>query len=122
MDIVHFFDMFVNPAQCDIENVTQIDKLPGGTGGQNGVTHEQEKSGNAGNQRFYWYKCGSYLAELIRQNIGFLTASTKPNFHITPEIRTRLLAISGRQIDRLLKSAKNALSRAHGIFLSDLAD
>ncbi|MDR0718498.1 MAG: hypothetical protein LBF78_02595 [Treponema sp.] len=57
--------------------------------------------------RFYWYTCGSYLAELIRQTIDFLCSSRTPNFHITPAIHAQLLAISERQIDRLLKPAKN---------------
>ncbi|MDR2803313.1 MAG: hypothetical protein LBB22_03365 [Treponema sp.] len=39
--------------------------------------------------RFYWYKCGNYLAEFIRQNIDFLTASRRPDFHITPDIRAQ---------------------------------
>jgi hypothetical protein len=64
--------------------------------------------------RFYWYKCGPYLACLIRDNIDFLAASKKPNFHITPEIRAQLCAISGRQIDRLLKPARDAM-RFRGI-------
>jgi hypothetical protein len=33
------------------EKVPQIEILPAGTGGQNGVTHERTKSGNPGNQR-----------------------------------------------------------------------
>jgi hypothetical protein len=52
--------------------------------------------------------------ELGRQNIDFLMASNKPDFHITLEIRAQLLTISGRQIDRLLKPAKDAL-RSCGI-------
>jgi hypothetical protein len=64
--------------------------------------------------QFYWYKCGSYLAEFMRHNINFLSASRRPDFHITPEIRAQLCAISGRQIDRLLKPAKDAL-RFRGI-------
>jgi hypothetical protein len=60
-------------------------------------------------RRFYWYKCGPYPACLIRDNIDFLTASKKPNFHITPEIRTQVCAISGRQIDRLFKPARDAM-------------
>jgi hypothetical protein len=64
--------------------------------------------------RFYWYKCGPYLACLIRQNIDFLMASKKPDFPITPELRAPICAISGRQIDRLLKPAKDAM-RFRGI-------
>jgi hypothetical protein len=53
----------VTPSQVDIqkvtekrgfghyEKVTQIDTLPAGTGGQNGLTHERTKSGNAGNRK-----------------------------------------------------------------------
>jgi hypothetical protein len=33
------------------EKVTQTGTLPVGTGGQNGVTHERTKSGNAGNRK-----------------------------------------------------------------------
>jgi hypothetical protein len=56
--------------------------------------------------RFYWYKCGPYLACFIRQNIDFPMASKKPDFPITPELRAQLCVISGRQIDRLLKPAR----------------
>jgi hypothetical protein len=64
--------------------------------------------------RFYRYKCGSYPTELLRQNIDFLSSSRMPDFHITPEIRARLPAISGRQTGLLLKPARDAL-RLHGI-------
>jgi hypothetical protein len=57
---------------------------------------------------FYRCKCGPYLAEIIRQNIDFLVASRKPKFHLTPGIRAQLAAVSGRQIDRLLKPVKDA--------------
>jgi hypothetical protein len=60
-------------------------------------------------RRFYWDQRGSCPAELVRQNIDFLTANRKPDFHTTPAIRARLRAISGRQIDRLLKPAREAL-------------
>ncbi|MDR0760032.1 MAG: hypothetical protein LBF74_07980 [Treponema sp.] len=64
--------------------------------------------------RFYRYKRGSCLAELIRQNIDFLCSSRMPDFHITPAISTRLPAISGRQTGRLLKPDKDAM-RLRGI-------
>jgi hypothetical protein len=48
--------------------------------------------------RFYWYKCGSYLSPIIRDTMDALVSS-----------KAQLLAISGRQIDRLLKPAKDAL-------------
>jgi hypothetical protein len=56
---------------------------------------------------FYRCTCGSYLAEIIRQNSGFLAASRRPGFHLTLGIRAQLVAISGRQIDRLLKPIKD---------------
>jgi hypothetical protein len=58
---------------------------------------------------FFWYKCGKYLAPLIRAQMPFLQASTTPDFHITPEIRGQLLKISPAQIDRLLRTDKTAL-------------
>jgi hypothetical protein len=57
---------------------------------------------------FHWAKCGPYLSVYIRENIDFLERSQKPDFHITPAIRAQLLAISGRQIDRVLRPAKAA--------------
>jgi hypothetical protein len=38
-----------------------------------------------------------------------LLSSRDPDFHITPEIKSQLLAISGCQIDRPMKPAKDAL-------------
>jgi hypothetical protein len=70
---------------------------------------------------FHWYKCGPYLAAYIRDNIDFLQRSRKPQFHITPEIRAQLTAISGRQIDRVLRPAKDAL-RLKGISGTRLAE
>ena len=43
---------------------------------------------------FYWYKCGKYLAPIIREQMPFLQIHRKPNFRITPFIREKLLAIS----------------------------
>jgi hypothetical protein len=58
---------------------------------------------------FYWYKCGKYLAPIIREQMPFLEKHRKPDFHITPEIREKLLRISPAQIDRCLKADKAAL-------------
>jgi hypothetical protein len=63
---------------------------------------------------FFWYKCGKYLAPLIRAQMSFLEASRKPDFHLTPEVREQLLKISPAQIDRLLRADKTAL-RGKGI-------
>jgi len=58
---------------------------------------------------FYWFKCGKYLAPIIREQLPFLLMHRKPNFHITPEIAAQLLQISPAQIDRYLKADKDAL-------------
>jgi hypothetical protein len=58
---------------------------------------------------FFWYKCGKYLAPLLRQQMSFLERSRNPNFHITPEIRLKLLKISPATIDRLLKADRQKL-------------
>jgi len=58
---------------------------------------------------FFWYKCGKYLAPLLRQQMSFLEHSKKPDFHITPEIRLKLLRISPATIDRLLKADRQKL-------------
>jgi hypothetical protein len=63
---------------------------------------------------FYGGKCGAYLSVIIRQNIDALVSSREPDFHITPEIRSQLLRISGRQIDRVLKPVKDS-ECLHGI-------
>jgi len=57
---------------------------------------------------------GRTVPERIRENIGFLQKSLNPDFHITPEIRTRFPAISGRRIDRVLQLSKAAF-RLNGI-------
>jgi hypothetical protein len=46
---------------------------------------------------------------MIREDIGFIARSRKPDFHITAEVREQLLAISPAQIDRLLKPDRSAL-------------
>jgi hypothetical protein len=51
---------------------------------------------------------------IIRQNIDALVSNRKPNFHITPEIRTRLLRVSGRQTGRVLNPVKDS-GRLRGI-------
>ena len=58
---------------------------------------------------FCWYKCGKYLAPIIREQMPFLEMHRKPNFHITPLIREKLLAISPATIDRSLKADREAL-------------
>jgi hypothetical protein len=58
---------------------------------------------------FYWYKCGKYLAPVIREQMPFLETHRKPNFHITPLIKEKLLAISPSAIDRSLKADREAL-------------
>lgn len=64
--------------------------------------------------KFYWYKCGKYLALMIREQMPYLETHKNPDFHITPEIREKLLKISPAQIDRRLKADKDAL-RGKGI-------
>ena len=64
--------------------------------------------------RFYWYKCSKYLALMIREQMPYLETHKNPDFHITPEIREKLLKISPAQIDRCLKADKDAL-RGKGI-------
>ena len=63
---------------------------------------------------FYWYKCGKYLSVIIREQMPYPLKHKKPNFHITPEIKEKLLKISPAQIDRRLKADKDAL-RGKGI-------
>jgi hypothetical protein len=58
---------------------------------------------------FYWYRCGKYLAPIIREHMPFLETHRKPHFHITPAIKEKLLAISPASIDRYLKSDRDAL-------------
>jgi hypothetical protein len=40
-----------------------------------------------------------------------LASNPNPDFHITPEIKSQVLVISGRQIERPLKPAKDTLRR-----------
>ncbi|GHV96107.1 hypothetical protein AGMMS50293_24270 [Spirochaetia bacterium] len=70
---------------------------------------------------FYWWKCGKYLAPMIRESIDLLAESTEPDFHITPEIKKQLVAISPAQIDRRLKAEKDAL-RGKGLSGTRLGD
>ena len=58
---------------------------------------------------FYWYKCGKYLAPIIREQMPFLVLHRKPDFHITPPIKAMLLTISPATIDRCLKTDRDAL-------------
>jgi hypothetical protein len=59
--------------------------------------------------KFSWFKCGKYLAVIIRENIDFIGQSRNPDFHVTAEVREKLLKISPAQIDRLLKPDRAAL-------------
>ena len=70
---------------------------------------------------FYWWKCGKYLAPMIRESIDLLAESTEPDFHITPEIKAQLVAISPAQIDRRLRAEKDAL-RGKGLGGTRLGD
>jgi hypothetical protein len=63
---------------------------------------------------FFWYKCGKYLAPILRENMPFLETSRDPDFHLTDEIKQQILAISSAQIDRLLKPERDKL-RGRGI-------
>lgn len=65
-------------------------------------------------RRFYRYKRGFCPAELLRQNINFLSSSRTPDFHITPGIRARSQAIYGQRTGYPLKPAKDAL-RLRGV-------
>jgi hypothetical protein len=58
---------------------------------------------------FYWWKCGKYLAPMIRESIDLLAGSREPDFHITPHIKAQLVSISPAQIDRRLRGEKDAL-------------
>jgi hypothetical protein len=70
---------------------------------------------------FYWWKCGKYLAPMIRESIDLLAESREPDFHITPHIKAQLLSISPAQIDRRLKADKDAL-RGKGLSGTRLGD
>jgi hypothetical protein len=57
---------------------------------------------------FFWYPCGKLLAPLIRDQMSFFAAW--PDFHITSDIREKLLHISPATIDRALKEDRKKLS------------
>jgi hypothetical protein len=57
---------------------------------------------------FFWYRCGKLLAPFLREQMAFLEAW--PAFHITPEIREKLLTISPATIDRALKEDRKKLA------------
>jgi hypothetical protein len=59
--------------------------------------------------KFFWYKCGKYLAPIIRENINTLETSEDIEFYITPDIKSKLLKISPATIDRRLKRDRDAL-------------
>jgi hypothetical protein len=57
---------------------------------------------------FFWYRCGKLLAPLIREQMPFFQAW--PDFHITGDIREKLLKISPAAIDRALKEDRKKLA------------
>ncbi|GHV35026.1 integrase [Spirochaetia bacterium] len=59
--------------------------------------------------QFFWYKCGKYLAPFMQETMPYLEASREPDFHLTPEIKQKLLKISPATIDRKLKSERAKL-------------
>ena len=68
-----------------------------------------------------WYKCGKYLALMMREQMPYLAASRDPDLHLTAEIVAKLLKISPATIDRVLKADKDAL-RGKGISGTKLGD
>jgi hypothetical protein len=64
---------------------------------------------------FFWYQCGKRLAPFMREQMGHL-AAWEP-FHITKDIREKLLRISPATIDRALKGDRKSLAvrGKHGI-------
>ncbi|GHT57509.1 hypothetical protein FACS1894109_09810 [Spirochaetia bacterium] len=59
--------------------------------------------------QFFWYKCGKYLAPFMQETMPYLEASKEPDFHLTPEIKQKLLKISPTTIDRKLKNERAKL-------------
>ncbi|MDR1985794.1 MAG: transposase, partial [Treponema sp.] len=57
---------------------------------------------------FFWYPCGKLLAPLIREQMAFFE-DWQP-FHITADIKPRLLTISPATIDRALKGDRKKLA------------
>jgi hypothetical protein len=57
---------------------------------------------------FFGYRCGKLLAPLIREQMPFFEAW--PPFHITAEVKAKLLLISPATIDRALKGDKKNLA------------
>jgi hypothetical protein len=58
---------------------------------------------------FFGYKCGKYLASFLRGNMPFLERNDVKDFHVTPEIKQKLLKISPSTIDIKLKGEKAKL-------------
>ena len=56
---------------------------------------------------FFWYRCGKLLAPFLRSQMAFIAEWEA--FHITPEIRDKLLRISPATIDRALKEDRKKL-------------
>jgi hypothetical protein len=57
---------------------------------------------------FFWYRCGKLLAPLLREQMAFF--ESWPPFHITAEVKAKLLRISPATIDRVLKEDRKKLS------------
>jgi hypothetical protein len=57
---------------------------------------------------FFWYRCGKLLAPLLREQMAFF--APWPAFHITEDIREKLLTISPATIDRALKDDRKQLT------------
>ena len=57
---------------------------------------------------FFWYRCGKLLAPLLREQMVFFEAW--PPFHITAEVKAKLLRISPATIDRALKEDRKKLA------------
>jgi hypothetical protein len=68
---------------------------------------------------FFGYRCGKYLAPLLREQMTFIAGWHA--FDITDAIRQKLVAISPAQIDRKLKKDKDAL-RVKGVSGTRLGD
>ncbi|MDR0590100.1 MAG: transposase, partial [Spirochaetaceae bacterium] len=57
---------------------------------------------------FFWYRCGKLLAPLLRGQMAFF--QSWPPFHITEEIKAKLLRISPATIDRALKEDRKKIA------------
>jgi hypothetical protein len=57
---------------------------------------------------FFWYRCGKLLSPFLRQQMGYLEVWEA--FHITEDIKAKLLKISPATIDRALKGDRKRLA------------